>query len=145
MFKAVHTNNGYYCRAKNIGSKKRVLMMKFDTGAVSTVISIEALTKMEIDKERFIRKIEGRAEKRIFRSASGYKMKGYLVHADDVIMVDTKISRLYYYLIVDVNDDVCLLGDDFISKCVFRHNKDGDIEIKDMDTDGYVKGMEESL
>ena len=137
MFKAIHTSNGYYLRAKNLSGKGRALMMKFDTGAVNTVISVEALTKRKIDKAWIVQSIQDKTPCRKFKSASGNEMTGYLVHVDNADIAGSRIERFYYYMIMNVDNAVSLIGDDFISKCTFLHSKDGDIEVTAFDSIGY--------
>ena len=137
MLKAVYQNGGYFCKTKNIGPTGSMPLFKFDTGAVNTVVSIEALTAEPVDKENFISAIKDCTVKRTFKSASGNSMEGYLVRAEHVVLSGVKFNEIYYYLIVDVDRPVCLLGDDFISKCTFVHHKDGDIEITAFDSAGY--------
>ena len=98
MFKAIHTSNGYYLRAKNLSGKGRALMMKFDTGAVNTVISVEALTKRKIDKAWIVQSIQDKTPCRKFKSASGNEMTGYLVHVDNADIAGSRIERFYYYI-----------------------------------------------
>ena len=64
-----------------------------------------------------------------FLSASGTEMHGYLVYAEKICLSDYPIDKFYYYLIVDVNNDVALLGNDFLSYCEFKHEEKGDILI----------------
>ena len=142
MLKAIHQNGGYYFGTKNICNKDLTLVMKFDTGAVHTVISLEALTMLRVDKEKFVENIKNRTVHRKFKSASGNTMIGYLVLARDVLLSNTRVDEFYYYLIVNVEDSVGLLGDDFISKCTFHHNKDGDIEIEAFDNETYHNDMQ---
>ena len=124
MFSAYWSGYGYIVYLKDTGGKVNAALA-FDTGAVCTVLSIASLTGNTIDKEALCKKLEQRTRRRRFRSASGTDMHGYLVCADNMSLSDYPVQLFFYYLIVDVDDAVALLGNDLISCCDFTH-KDGD-------------------
>ena len=136
MFKAFWRKSGYVVYLKDSDDVLRAALA-FDTGAVCTVLSIEALTSDSVDKEALCKKLDKRAQRRRFLSASGTEMHGYLVCAEGMSLSDYPIDKFYYYLIVDVDDVVALLGDDLISCCDFHHQKRADIEIIDFDEQLY--------
>lgn len=139
MIEAHHENGAYFVMLRTPNAENPIVTMKFDSGAINTVISVEALTAKTIDKDQLVGNIKGKAARKMFRSASGNKMEGYLVCATDVVLSGKVFDEFYYYLLVDVDDSVGLLGDDFISKCEFSHKIDGNIEITAFD-DVHYKG-----
>ena len=136
MFKAFWRKSGYYVYLKDANDEINV-SLTFDTGAVCTVLSVEALTSEQIDKKAFCTRLDQRAKSRRFLSASGTEMHGYLVCAEGMSLSDYLIDKFYYYLIVDVDDVVALLGDDILSCCDFAHSKKTDIEVTDFDEQLY--------
>ena len=136
MFKAFWRKSGYVVYLKDSDDVLKAAMA-FDTGAVCTVLSVEALTSELVDKETLCHKLDQKARRRRFLSASGTEMHGYLVCAESMSLSDYPIDKFYYYLIVDVDDVVALLGDDFISCCDFHHQKKEDISIVDFDKHLY--------
>lgn len=137
FFKANYRNGIYIVALKNLSSDSDLIVAAFDTGAVNTVISLEEFMTDEIDKEHFVSELDRKTSSKIFRSASGNEMKGYPVCAEDVVIAGITIPKFYYYLIVDTDAAVGLVGNDFISKCKFWHNVDGDIEVAEFDFAGY--------
>ena len=67
----------------------------------------------------------------------GMSLSDYLLQNTGMSLSDYPIDKFYYYLIVDVDDVVALLGDDLISCCDFHHRKREDIEIVDFDRSLY--------
>lgn len=53
----------------------------------------------------------------------------------DIRLSDVCIKEFYFYLALDVNRPVSLLGDDFISCCKFEHEIGSDIIIHRYDED----------
>ena len=120
MFRAIYFNHTYSVMVRNI-SPNTALSMKFDTGSVATVISVDAL-KVNVRKDRFISLLNERdVPVRIFHSASGNELMGYPVVAENVLISGQAIESFYYYLIVNVDYSISLLGDDFISSCEYAH------------------------
>ena len=136
LFKAYWSGFGYIVYLKDTGGKVDAALA-FDTGAACTVLSVAALTDELVDKEALSRKLDQRAKRRRFRSASGTDMHGYLVCADNMTLAGHPVGKFYYYLIVDVDDVVDLLGDDLLSYCDFQHKKRSDIEVSDFDEQLY--------
>ena len=107
-----------YHVAANLGY--RTMPLKYDTGAKCSVISAgmfddtltdEGLTQIKNycetnsnHKERFI-------------SASGHTFDGYLITAHDVKIGKTHMQEFRYYLVVENQRDIALLGFDFIDNC----------------------------
>lgn len=142
FFRTTYRGNAHFVSLSDISVANTTVFLHFDTGAVATVISIEALSNEPIDKEWFSKQLNGRATQRTFRSATGNVMSGYLVCAKNVTISNASISQFYYYLIVDVNYRVGLLGDDFISKCEFSHRVDGEMDVTFFDDAKYVSQFE---
>ncbi|MBQ6735581.1 MAG: hypothetical protein IJR00_11830 [Lachnospiraceae bacterium] len=129
MIKAIENSGAYYMGLANLDDSGSVITMKFDTGAINTIISLNALVSTNIDKERFLAEICNKTQKKLFRSASGNEMQGFLICAKNVLLSGTPIEQFFYYLIVDIEENIGLIGNDFISKCRFHHEVDDDIEI----------------
>lgn len=122
-----------------------LIMFKFDTGAVQTIISIEALLddiELEnIDKNRIKITFENKFKthiKTVFKSASGTDMAGYLCKSRNVLVDETEFKEFFYYLTFDTNRKLALLGDDFISCCDFVHSAGNDILIRGFDRARYT-------
>ena len=62
----------------------RDVYLRFDTGAVCSVISIELFVAGKIDKTKFVQQIKSRSKRRIYHSATGNQMEGYLVCAENI-------------------------------------------------------------
>lgn len=108
------------------------IAMKFDTGAVSTVIGIRTLFKYlsENELDLLLNMFENSGiEKVSFNSASGGELWGYPCVVHDVMLSNTVIDTFCFYVIVNTNRNIALLGDDFISCCTFKHEAYNDIVI----------------
>lgn len=149
MIKVHYGRSTYYTKLRNLTDN--VIIIKFDTGAVNTVISLEALTNNKnIDKNKLIKQLENSKKSHIFKSASGNDMIGYLCNASNVKISGVNIKDFYYYLIVNTEQSLALLGDDFISCCSFNHSINSDIIInafndklyKDKQLDTYIDELE---
>lgn len=55
------------------------------------------------------------------------------------------MSKFFYYLIVDVDEKVGLLCDDFISKSRFMHEAEQEIEVDSFDDEKYAEGFAQSI
>jgi hypothetical protein len=119
--------------------------MKFDTGAINTVISLK---RMVCGKEYYIKRINkyiadrGNVIRKIFFSASGHELIGYLCKASFVEISGSMVNVFYYYLILDGERDISLLGNDFISACDFNHKRLQSIRIDYFDEKAYVENFE---
>ena len=111
-------------------AEDRYIRTTFDTGAVCSVISVENFTDRPFDRDEVIRYLDGRTRHRVFKSASGGDMNSYLVRADGISISGHYINRFYYYLAMDVGEELSLLGNDFIAKCRFSHSIDESIVVK---------------
>ena len=136
MFRAIHKHKRYQISLVNVYGKAGIVAF-FDTGAVSTIISVESLAGEDIDKEKLASELRKTGKEQVFYSASGNEMHGYLVCAPDVSISGMKIKQFYYYLIVDVDDNLALLGNDFISYCNFTHKQEDDIMVSSFDYEKY--------
>lgn len=141
FFKTLYRNRAHFVVLTDFDNQGRDVYLRFDTGAVCTVISIELFVAEKIDKTKFIQQIKSRANRRIFHSATGNQMEGYLVCAENIKMSGACLSKFFYYLIVDMDERVGLLGDDFISKSRFMHEVDQEIEVDSFDDEKYAEGF----
>lgn len=140
-----HVYNYYIAPLKGLTSietEESSVLLKFDTGAAKTVISIGKLAGEIIPEEKLSNKLKTLLSKRpsitqvTFESASGNTITGIKACAKSVKLDGVLIPTFCYYLVFDVGKKA-LLGDDFISKCDFKHSKDGDICITSFDRDAY--------
>lgn len=126
----------------------RIFSIKFDPGAEQTVISVDFLTDglSEDQKKKIIELIKSRhTPNGDFVSASGAPFKGYLVHARNVMVGNEVFDDFFYYLILENNRIVALLGEDFLENCGYRHLPHGNIEINTFDNEAYKQNRECSL
>ena len=84
FFKTLYRNQAHFVVLTDFDNQGRDVYLHFDTGAVCTVISIESFVTEKIDKTKFTQRIKSRANRRIFHSASGNQMEGYLVCAENI-------------------------------------------------------------
>ena len=144
MIKAIYNNSAYYIPISNLrGNKKEYLAIKFDTGAVNTVLSFSALVGnpkfLGISEDKFVEQLKNMRgiTTKTFKAANGKTMIGYLCCAKDVIIGGCKFDKFFYYLICNIERNLALLGDDFISCCSFEHKVNSNIEITHFDTKHY--------
>ena len=147
------SDNSYRLPLKGIrrGNVKQ-LSMKFDSGAANTLISIYSFynkTKSNKFSELVYKSVSEYKEKVLktakrlnlepleMSSASGGKMKGYLMKARDVYIYGKLFPEFFFYLTFDTERQTVLLGNDFISCCSFTHNIGGDIHITKYDSTKY--------
>lgn len=122
--------------------EKSSMLIKFDTGAANTIISAGSFAGEVISEEELSNKIMPFLNKRPdlvqqnFESVSGNILTGIKAYAKNIKLGGVLIPTFYYYLVIDIGKKA-LLGDDFISKCDFKHSKDGDICITSFDRDAY--------
>jgi len=163
LIRDVYGRSAYHISMMNLTkAQDSVINIKFDTGACSTIISLNTL--MDTDDEnklkRFILGIPKDIPRKGFRSASGNTMYGILCEAKNVKLSGVTLEHFYYYLIIEYKDrDECknckysekgnrrlaLIGDDFISCCGFNHSKNSDIIINSFDKDIYEQNMRMEL
>lgn len=113
----------------NVGDAESHLL-KFDTGAVATVISIRELfndisdSQIEAFQELFD---NAGIVSQSFRSATGHEMRGYPCVLKNVKLSDESFEWFPFYLITNTDRKVALIGNDFITHCDFDHKADEDI------------------
>lgn len=124
---------------------KKMFNVKFDPGANDTVISIDYFADdlSDSDREKLNEYMsENYKFTSVFTAASGSEFLGYLTYADNVTIGNTDFPRFYYYIIIENDRVIALLGEDFLDNCQYSHSFHGDIEITDFDFDSYYKGKE---
>ena len=126
----------------------QALLLKFDTGAKNTVISVDAIYgKLSVETiDRLKTKLEKAAIiPKEFDSATGDTFWGYLVSARNVRIGQTVFSEFYYYLVLENKRTVALLGEDFIDNADYSHVKHEDIHITDFDSESYRQSFENAV
>ncbi len=121
---------------------EKLFSMKLDTGAASTVISVDLFADnlTEERKKDITEYLDDRNVSHLdFTSASGDCFRGYLVHAKDVVIDDEVFGDFYYYLVIDNKRLIALIGNDFIDNCEFDHPIHSDIHISSFDMEAYGK------
>ena len=86
FFKTLYRNQAHFVVLTDFDNQGRDVYLHFDAGAVCTVISIKSFIVGKIDKTKFTQQIKSRTNRRIFHSASGNQMEGYLVCAENIKM-----------------------------------------------------------
>lgn len=143
LSKARHYQSGYMMPLREINHV--VIPMMFDTGAVNTAISLPTYYRGKADLEELERRLVQYCPYKEFHAASGTLVGGYLVYVDHVSIAGISVDRFYYYLLLGLQFNTALLGDDFIKNCVFRHDLHGDIEIQHFDGTTYRSEMAASI
>ena len=130
-----------YQVAANLGY--RTLPLKYDTGAKYSVISAgmfdDTLTNEGLDRIKDYCEDHSKHKER-FVSASGHTFDGYLVTARDVKIGKTHLQEFRYFLVVENQRDIALLGFDFIDNCKGTFEPHSDIEINEFDETSYWEG-----
>ena len=138
--------DGNYTLPIDINGK--IFSIKFDPGANQSVISVDFLTDdlSEEQRKRFIELVKSKHTPRgDFVSASGRSFQGYLVHAKNVLVGGELFADFYYYLILENDRILALLGEDFLENCGYSHEPHGDIKITTFDFESYGKHREDSI
>lgn len=71
-----------------------------------------------------------------FRSVSGHLFNGYLCCAENVLLMDLRVQRFYYFMSF-VDSNTALLGDDFITYCGISHSIEGDFYVNAFSQEKY--------
>lgn len=137
-------------------SFKSDLFLKFDTGAVHTMITLSMFINEDSDSygQRSIiaEQLRNSNYSKVKLSAAfGASKDGILCHASDVTLDKYKLDDFYFYLVIPnkedenvgqynpiINRPKALLGVDFISCCDFECKTGQDIEITDFHPSRYV-------
>lgn len=139
--------------AKRVGSVYRLSLdmgdysasLKWDTGAKYTVISIGALVKGfstdAIEKLKEYCEVNSKSKEQ-FISATGHAFWGYQVKTDRAVLGETELNEFYYYLVIENQRDIALLGFDFIDNCRRLAESHGDISITGFDDEKYRLGSD---
>ena len=117
-----------------------ILDIKLDTGAKDTVISV-GLIKGDLTEER-LSNLKAFCEKKSkhkkqFISATGHTFSGYLASYHNVEMSGTLLRDFHFYLILENQRDIALLGMDFIGNCEGLIHAQSDIVITEFDEESY--------
>ena len=118
----------------------RVFTIKFDSGATDTVISARVFSNSlkESDLARFTEYCEEHSQhNKEFISATGHTFKGYLVTAHNVRLGKSVLPDFRYYLVVESERDIALLGFDFIDKCRCSHDPGRHFYLTGFDVESY--------
>ena len=83
--------------------------------------------------------------KKVFKSASGDEMIGYMVDAKNTTIGDTTLDHFYYYLIPQNKRQVALVGNDFLDFCSYSHDICGNIKINTIDMEKYKDSVKDSI
>lgn len=98
----------------------RTILLKYDTGAKYSVISVgmfdDTLTDDDLIRIKEYCEEHSSCKER-FISASGHTFDGYLVVASNVKIGNTYIREFRYHLVIENQRDIALLGFDFIENC----------------------------
>lgn len=76
---------------------------------------------------------------KVFHSATGNEMTGYLVDAGNIELGDAQMDHFFYYFIPQNDRPVALLGNDFLRYCEYTHTIEGNITITKIDEDAYAR------
>lgn len=145
-FKARHVHSAYSVEVTNLKSEKEVVYFKLDSGASDTVVAFETLYGKDVSKDALIEYCaEKNIKKHTFYSVSGNSMEGYYTVSTDVSMGGFRLEKFGYYLIINVNNNVALLGDDFLIHCHYVHEPYGGIVVEAVMADQYGKEMKEPI
>lgn len=118
---------------------KDFVSVKFDTGASDTIITTGALGLNSIQADTLLKSIQDRNLKaRKFMSASDNCFDGYLCCCSDLRIGEIQIKKFYYYIVFN-DTPKALLGDDFISCCIFSHGFQSDIVVTSFNFKEYEK------
>ena len=139
IIKAANENDHYVVPVE-LG--ETFLIAEFDTGAGTTIISLDVFTGKIADEKRekikdFFSQKSVLAEE--FRSASGDSIYGYPVYADGAVIGGVSFPSFTYYLIVENKRSLALIGHDFIDHCQFSHKFGDDIIIDDFDFNTFCR------
>ena len=95
------------------------LTLKYDTGAVCTVISARnlkrSLTPENLERIKDFCEQKG-CDKTSLLSASGHPFWGYWVRVDTARIGSSRFHDFHFYLVVENGRNIALLGFDFIDK-----------------------------
>lgn len=137
--------------------------LKFDTGAVNTVVHAQILSFKPKGKEEYNGKLvenkiielynkkgidlsqDNNTYRRKFYAASGGDFYGYLTRFDDVKIDGFSIPAFYLYMVPQNDKIIALLGNDFLRYCQYYHNIEGDIIITKIDENKYLDDYQHAL
>lgn len=117
------------------------LDIKLDTGAVDTVVSLGAIDD-DISSADFAtfkdycEKHYSNVRKK-FISASGGSFYGYPISVKGAKIGGIELPAFVFYLVLENKRDIALLGFDFIDKCSFSHEAEGNIILTEFNDDNY--------
>ena len=138
-----NTGHGVKIRIDN-----HALLLKYDTGAKNTVISIDTLFgKIPFVVRERIREAFSKRNliPREFISATGDTFLGYLVCASNVKIDKEVFPKFYYYVVIENKRTLALLGEDFIDNADYTHLRHDDIKITGFDFDFYEASFTDAI
>lgn len=122
---------------------RKHIKFKFDTGSPNTVIPISKYLdrRISIDEQnKIIATAKSKNMKTMqFITASGSEMIAIPTVETDVYVGDISIPKFYFYVTLGTTSLTPLLGDDFISNCLFTHSFQSDIIVTNFDINRYNK------
>lgn len=141
LAEAVHISDSYFLLLDSfIKNNKIPIILKFDTGAAQTIISLGAFSKgLSTQNINSILTQIKQVNSFSFRDASGNILKAYPCYLKNITINKIFLDIFYFWLNPNLNLKKALLGNDFIKYCNFNHNINGDIIIKDFDKKNYLK------
>ena len=128
----------YMVDVKFIG---HALDIKWDTGAMNTVISLGAIDD-DISPADFTTfkdycETHYHSVRKKFTSASGGSFYGYPISVNSAKIGGVELPVFSFYLVLENKRDIALLGFDFIDRCTFSHNSGSDIILTEFNEDSY--------
>ena len=145
FFSSKHRKNAYFLSLRDMGNSDNNVYARFDTGAINTVFSLDNITAGDVDAEKFEELIKKQSKEKMFHSVTGDEIIGYPVVAENVYIAGSKFEKFFYYLVVNTKENIALIGDDFISKCKFYHEVNGDIVVDSFDYEQYENDFVDAM
>lgn len=138
-FRYFSATSAYYANLSFAGIPYDDIIMKFDTGAAKTLLSLSKFGKRYCT-DGYVKNIRKYIDNRAgvcFRSASGHEMVAYPCMLRNVRISDVHLDSFVFYLSLAIESNVALIGDDFISCCSFVHSIGSDIIINKFSKEMY--------
>lgn len=112
-----------------------------DTGAICTTITTNVLSSLlTIDESYLINFVQKSSHLKCLRAASGERLRCAPVSLRNLSVGGDSISNLYAYLFISDND-LFVLGMDFIRSCDIRLHFEDEPTVMEFDTNRYVRNF----